>query len=280
MESAGQTINVAKIERLQTAGLAPRPLFHRSEELAGAELWPEGSLEHYLTVAPLIRQRHDATELAAVTMIGFGFPIDVDLLHESYAKVLPTIRDPVGWSDAMLDHYQNRGMPIVKTAIAHLRSHGIQSEDATAENLAGTFFDGLFAFSRGAASREQIRSLLAAVLPKYGQAPTEVIDLIIILYERLQKEISLPKLLETANGATVEELLSVQPLATIEVEDDLNRFGSVELSCQMCGEWRGLIVGASLPFYLRIQQMDLDELLPDSIVPRRYGICYSTPISR
>jgi len=242
-------------------------LFHRSDEFSGPELWPEGTLKHYLTVAPLIRQRHDATELAAITMIGLGFPIEVALLHRSYAKVLPTIQDPLGWSDAMLEHYWNRGMPLAKTAIAHLRSHGIYSKEATAANVAGELFDGMFSFSRGAASREQIGLLLAGVLPKYAQAPKEVTDFVIDLYGRLQREVALPRLLETANEASLEELLSVQPLASQEVDESLSRFGLFDLSCDSCHEWRGLIVGATLPYYLRIQQIDLEELWPDSMVP-------------
>jgi len=223
-------------------------------------------LEHYLALVPLVRQRHHATELAAVTMLGFGYPIGEALLPRSYAEVLPTIKDPLGWSDAMSEHYRNRGMPLAKTAIAHLRSHGIYPKDATADQLAWDFFTGLSAFSGGNASRGQIRIFLASVLPRYSEAPEDLAEFVIDLYARLQNELALPRLLETASHASVEELLSVQPSAAEEVDESLNRFG-LDLSCDSCEEWRGLIVGASLPYYLRIQQIDLVELWPDSMVP-------------
>jgi hypothetical protein len=202
-----------------------------------------------------------------MTMLGLGYPIAEALKETAYAEVLPAIQDPVRWSDAMLDHYQNRGMPLVRTAVAHLRSHGVYRSDVTAEEMAGDFFDGLSAFSSGTASREQIKVFLASVLPRYGRAPEELAEFIIDLYARLQGEISLPKLLETAQVASVQDLLSVQPLAAEEMEDSLKRFGSMDFTCDSCQEWRGLLVGAMLPYHLRIGQLDLLNLWPDSMVP-------------
>jgi hypothetical protein len=202
--------------------------------------------------------------LAAVTMLGFGYSIGDALVRSAYAEVLPSMEDPCGWSEAMVAHYRKRGMPLARAAVDHLRSHG---SEGTAEDLASDFFDGLSAFAGGTASREQIRVFLAAVLPKYSQAPEELAEFVIDLYARLQSEVSLPRLLETATTATVEELLSVQPLAAQDVDDNLNRLGLLDLSCDSCQEWRGLFVGAVLPYHLRIQQLDLDELWPDSMVP-------------
>ena len=161
----------------------------------------------------------------------------------------------------MVEHYRNRGMPLARVAMNHLRSHGSYVGDATAYEIATDFFEGMGAFSGGTASREQIRLFLASVLPKYSQAPEDLAEFVIDLYARLQKEVALPRLLETATRASVDNLLSVQPLAARGVDENLARFG-IDFTCDTCHEWQGLFVGATLPYYLRIQEIDLEESAP------------------
>jgi hypothetical protein len=239
---------------------------HRSDSVSGPQLWPEGAVDHYVAVAPLIRQRHDATELAAVTMMGWGFPVDVSLLHKSYGKIYVAPKDQEALSDAMLARYRNRGMPLVKTAISHMRSHGFANDGSNAEDLGDRLFEGLTSFSLGMASLEQIRDLLGAVLPKFSEAPKAVIDFVIRMYEILQSELSLPRLLNVASKASVDELLAVLPQAKVDVEDDFNRFGGFAEACGFCEETKGLLIGVALPYHLLMQQLDFDSLLTRSLL--------------
>lgn len=250
----------SKIERLQHAGLAPRPVFHRHESLNGAELWPEGAVEHYRAVLPLIRQRHDAQELAALTMLGWGYPIEIGCLRRSYAKAYGVGRDLGVRAEALLDFYNNRGSPLFKTAMAHIRSHGLSEPGESAEELAYRMIAGALHFGKGNATPQQLRLLLAANAPGYGTAPEDLINWILEFYGVLQRETSLTKLLETVNQTTTEELLKVQPEVLKDMETSFAGFGGLEVACRGCDETKGLMVAASLPFYVRLGQLDPEEM--------------------
>jgi hypothetical protein len=259
-------VRPSKIERLQQVGLAPRPLTHRSDDLAGAELWPDGVLGHYAAVVPLVRQRHSATELAALTMIGWGYPVDIELLRRSYARAFNTLFEPEELRDAMLTHYQNKGMPLVKAGIAHLRSHGDYPKDTTAEELGYDFLDSLTGLSSGKATKEQLRVLLLSVFPKSADAPEQVVEFVLTCYDRVQADMSLTAMLSTALTADLSDFMEAQPIVAKDVKADLERFGGVDFACTLCNETLGLLTGTALPCQIRMSQLDLESLLPDSLL--------------
>src|SRR5579862_946625 len=252
----------SKIERIQRVGLGPRPNYHRHPSLSGSEMWPVGALEHYLAVVPLVRQRHSATEIAALTMMCWGFPVDIDLLRRSYARAAG-IGDFEQQSEDLLAHYENRGMPVFRKMLAHIRSHGLGT-GRPADQLAYEVIQATLNQAMGTATSEQVRLLLAAALPKFGQAPQAVIEWVIQLFRRIQSQLSLPALLETVKNSSTEELLSVRK----ETEDDLvlslKNFGSTfQEFCRECEETRGLIVGFGLPLHVALHSIDFDALLAE-----------------
>jgi hypothetical protein len=262
LSEQGVTATPSKIERIQRAALGPRPLAHRSDRLSGSELWPQGTVDHYAALIPLIRQRHAATEIAAITMIGWGFPIDMGLLRKSYGRAY-SLGDLEDRADDLLDHYQNRGMSLFKSAMAHVRTHGM-ANGRDASDLADDLIRAALSYSCGMARTEQIRLMLAAALPKYSQAPEAVVNWVLQLFDRLQSEFALPKLLETVNEASTEDLLRFQPTAATELDMNIKHLGGFEPGCTDCNERRGFMIGTSIPVHVRLAVLDwehwVDEL--------------------
>jgi hypothetical protein len=257
----GIQANPPKIERLQSVGLAPRPVHHRSDTLSGEGLWPPGILDHYCAVVPLVRQRHAATEIAAITMVGWGFPVDIGLLRRSYARAY-SLGDHDQRADDLLTHYQNRGVPMFRNAMAHVRTHGL-AQEMTAEDLASDLIDASLSFGEGSAGNEQIQMMLAVALPKYSEAPDAVINWVVQMFGRLQTEFSLQKLLDTVNESSTEDLLRCQPMAATELDTNIAHLGAFEVGCRECEERRGYMVGLSIPMHLRIEALPWDLMVEE-----------------
>jgi hypothetical protein len=251
-----------KIERLQHSGLAPRPITKRGDGLSGADLWPPGAVEHYAAVIPLIRQRHAATEIAALTMIGWGYPIDIALLRQAYAKAF-TLGDVDSCVDRMGDYYKKRGHQIFTRALAHLRSHQDIPSAWDATDLTDELISALVGSAFGSATQDQIRTVLAAGLPNFRDTPEEVIDWVIEVFADLQREFSVPQLLEAVNASTTEDILGVQPLAASELEEHVESFGGFEGFCDDCNEYRGYLMGLAIPMELRKKQLNWESLVDD-----------------
>jgi hypothetical protein len=257
----GVKVDPSKIERLQHDGLAPRPLYHRHPRLHGADLWSQGAVGHYEAVAPLVRQRHNSKELAALTMLGWGYPIDIGLLRRAYAKTY-ALDDRIDRRvELLVDHYENKGMPVLKSAIAHVRSHGVVAPEDTARDVAHDLIESTLTFASGQAGSDQIRRVLGASLPKYGQAPEQLLEWVITLFGVLQREIALPMLLKTVNESSTEDLLRHQPEAQTEIERNLEYLGGFDAGCQSCAETRGILTAAAIPISVRLERVDFDSMI-------------------
>jgi len=259
LEALGVAATPSKIERLQTKGLAPRPLHHRSRTLSGEDLWPDGALQHYAAVVPLLRQRHDATEMAAVTMVGWGYPIDIDTLRKAYAKIYFHPQDQV-LIDRTVERYRNHGFPMLRVSLDHLRSHGLVQRGQAPDELAENLLEGLVAAATGRATKEQFRMMLAAAYPNFGAAPERVIDAMAQVMTMLQMETSTDKLYETVLHSTTEELLEIQGPVAADISAAFEHLGFTSEDCSNCSETVGLMIGAALPYFRRLMGLDLSRI--------------------
>lgn len=246
-------VHPSKIERLQHAGLAPRALHHRHPTLTGPDLWPEGALAQYVAAVPLIRRRHSARELAALTLLGWGYSVEIDFLRHSYARAYALDDDTDDRIDALLDHYKNRGMPVLRTAMSHVRTHGLANGSESAEELAEDLIASVLGLASGNAGSDQLRMLLIANLPISSEAPEAFVDWALNLFTIVQRDIALPRLLETVNKSSTEDLLQVQPEVSVGMEQDLENLGGIDAACSGCRETLGLMVALAIPIQLRLE---------------------------
>jgi hypothetical protein len=258
----GVAAKPTKIERIQALQLGPKPLWHRSATLSGEELWPEGAVEHYAAVVPLVRQRHGATQIAAITMLGWGYYVDIGLLRRAYRWAF-RIGDAEERADGILDYYLNRGLPIFKTMMAHVRSHGV-GNGLPAELLADKMIRAALNQALGVASSDDLRLTLAAAAPKFAAAPQAAVDWFLQLFGRIQAQLSLPALLAAIDEVSTEDLLSVRESATRELELSFGHLGGFfEKFCRECDETLGWITGLVLPMHLQLKRIDFDLLLEE-----------------
>lgn len=254
----GMPVSPYKIERLQHAGLAPKPK-RSSKGVEPADLWKQGAVDHYVALIPLHRQRHDSTELAAITMLGAGYPVEVELMRRSYRKAFSLPLDSSTLSDVLVDMYENKGNPMFSTMLRRLRMSAFHDETITSGAQSFQTVKGLIDFFLGDLRIEQLVTLLGTLLPEKISISSESIAWLYEVFLIFSKELSLSALLETTNTTSVEELLAVQPVAHSEMSPLFTLFGFTNYRPESQPEIMDLVTGLVLPMRLRMRRWEEED---------------------
>jgi hypothetical protein len=261
LANRGLRATPSKVERLYRAGLAPEP--HRPwKDAAPADLWPRGAVDHYAAAVPLLRQRHHCIELAALTLLGWGYPIAKEPLARGYTEML-TPDNPEDAIDRVVERRRKHPVPFLGQFARHLRSAGHTPADT--EDLVVMTAGASLAFLTGAArSREQLALLLIARFgPQFAALAPEVADFALNFMSSLAPEFSGPALLASIRRHTVDDLLAAQPTAAKLVDDDLSDLNGWTDDCPMCAEGRAILIALNIPALLRAEELDWNALIAD-----------------
>jgi hypothetical protein len=257
----GLQANASKIERLYQAGLAPRPR-RPKKGVAPAELWPPGAVDHHAAAVPLLRQRHDCVEAAALTLVGWGYPVDRAPLERAYAQALIP-DDPDADADHAVERRRKHPVPFLGQFARHLRSTAHPAVEM--DELAYMAATASTSFLSGQPhSREHLAQLLTA---RFGHpisvlAP-QVADFAFAFMARLASQFDGPALLETVRRHSVEDLLAAQPQAAKLVDEDLASLGNPVDDCPRCAEFRATLIALHMPALIVADELDWDALTAD-----------------
>jgi hypothetical protein len=247
------------IERVRQSGLCPQPLHHRSKTLDGAELWPSGAVEHYAAALPLLKQRHKALEVAAITMAGWGYPVAISLLRQSYALAFGVTNSEARVS-GLVDYYKKTGIPVFTTGLRHIRERH-QDSGLNADELAAVLIGSSLSFMQGVASPAQVRKVMAAGAPPgYDKVSETAIAWLTDVFVLLQQQCTPELVLASIEQASTEDFVRLQPVVEEYVTKDFGRFGGFDEYCKQCSETRGFMIGLAIPWYLHGERFDTKAL--------------------
>jgi hypothetical protein len=262
LEALGVPATTTKIERLEPTGLVPRCPLAPRDDTDPSTLWPSGAVEHYAAAVPLIRQRHDCVDLAALTMLGWGYPVEKPTLERAYAKALFPPDGNEALADRITERYGNNPVPFLGYLVRHLRQHPGHTRE-TSDELAFEIVQSLADLLSGQVfSEDRIAALLTARFgPAYAGLAPELSGALAACFTRVATQFSALNLLNTVRKSSVEDLLTFQPAAAEQVDADLAVFGSSVDTCTKCAEGRAIWIALMIPLLIHAEQLDWDVVL-------------------